>query len=470
MLKVRFNGRITFICLIDNMIIEPVDIASPLEAFAGIRRLEKPFIFYSGVYGKTGFSYVGADPVMEVRTVSGMTTLERGGNLYGYRDPFEAISALLSGLKSMDRGPFPFNRGIAGYFSYGLKDIIEPSIAFRRGGDRPALPECSAGYYDPVYVHSHAEERGYIVSIGGERERVGRFKELLTSWRLRNGPPASVREAAAFFTSNVTRDGYIGAIERAKGYISAGDIYQINLSQRLAAPYEGDPFLIFQRLMEKNPAPFSSFMDFGSFQVISNSPERLLKIEDGVVETCPIKGTRPRGMTPEQDLAMVEELKHSKKERAEHVMIVDLERNDLGRISLPGTVEVARFEEIETYPHLHHMVSTVRGRLKPGIDAPSALKEVFPGGSVTGAPKIRAMEIIDELETVDRSVYTGGIGWMDAGGGMDMAMAIRTAVCAGSVLYLHVGGGIVADSDPEAEYDETILKARDFLGVLGMEA
>ncbi len=454
------------------MIIEPVDIASPLDAFDCIRRLRRPFIFYSGVYGKTGFSYAGADPVMEVRTVSGRTTLEREGGLYGYRDPFEAISAALSSLKGMDRGPFPFNRGFAGYFAYGLKDIIEPSIALRRGrgGDGPALPECSAGFYDPVYVHSHAEERGYIVSIGGDRKRVGRFRELLSTGRLRDGQSASAIGATSLFSSNVTREGYIHAVERAKGYICAGDIYQINLSQRLAAPYDGDPFRIFRLLMEKNPAPFSSFVDFGAFQVISNSPERLLKIEEGVVETCPIKGTRPRGMTTEEDLAMVEELKQSKKERAEHVMIVDLERNDLGKISLPGTVEVARFEEIETYPHLHHMVSTVRGRLKPGIDAPSALKEVFPGGSVTGAPKIRAMEIIDDLETVDRGVYTGGIGWMDAGGGMDMAMAIRTAVCAGSVLYLHVGGGIVADSDPEAEYDETILKARDFLGILGMEA
>ncbi|MEK7772711.1 MAG: aminodeoxychorismate synthase component I, partial [Deltaproteobacteria bacterium] len=452
------------------MLIEPVDIASPLEAFAGVRRLKNPFIFSFGGYGKTGFSYVSADPVMEIRTDSGQTTLKRDNGLYKYKNPFEAISGVLSDFKDTDGGPFPFNCGVAGYFSYELKNIMEPSI-FRRGNiarEELAPPECSAGFYDPVYVHSHAEKRGYLVSVSEDRQRIKRFKDLLSKGRLPGGRRAAFKEAASGFTSNVTREGYIGAIGRAKEYISSGDIYQINLSQRLVMPYDGDPFLIFLGLLEKNPAPFSSFMDFGAFQVISNSPERLLKIDDGSVETSPIKGTRPRGKTSEDDLTMTEDLKQSVKERAEHVMIVDLERNDLGRISLPGTVEVSRFEEIETYPHLHHMASTVRGRLKPGIDAPCALKEVFPGGSVTGAPKIRAMEIIDELETVARGIYTGGIGWMDAGGGMDIAMAIRTAVCTGNRLYLHVGGGIVADSVPEAEYDETILKAKDYLSVLGM--
>jgi anthranilate/para-aminobenzoate synthase component I len=204
-------------------------------------------------------------------------------------------------------------------------------------------------------------------------------------------------------------------------------------------------------------------MDCGAFKIISNSPERLLKVEDGIVETQPIKGTRPRGSTDEEDRRFMEELKNSTKERAEHVMVVDLERNDLGRVSIPGSIEVRDFEKIETYPVLHHMVSTVRGRLKPGMDGPMALRASFPGGSVTGAPKIRAMEIIDELEPNLRGIYTGGVGFIDFNGSMDISMAIRTALYKDGRLHLNVGGGIVADSVPEDEYEETILKARDFL-------
>ncbi|MBI5560729.1 MAG: anthranilate synthase component I family protein [Deltaproteobacteria bacterium] len=268
--------------------------------------------------------------------------------------------------------------------------------------------------------------------------------------------------------STLTKEDYIKTVKKALGYIASGDIYQINLSQRLKIGCAQDPFAVFFPLFKKDPAPFGSFMDFGRFQIISNSPERLLRVESGVAEVEPIKGTRPRGKTPEEDKVNLEQLRQSPKERAEHLMIVDLERNDLGRVSVPGTVEVVIFEKIETYPSLHHMVSKVRGRLRPGIDAPAALKACFPGGSVTGAPKIRAIEIIDELEPVRRGIYTGGLGWMDFGGDMDIAMAIRTAVCKDSYLYLNVGGGIVADSDPEEEYAETLIKAEDFLKVLNV--
>ncbi len=204
------------------------------------------------------------------------------------------------------------------------------------------------------------------------------------------------------------------------------------------------------------------------FQVVSNSPERLMSVNDGIIETMPIKGTRRRGGSEAEDKALIEELKNSAKERAEHVMIVDLERNDLGRVCETGSVEVSSFETIDTYPHLHHMVSTVAGRLEKGVTSVDALKALFPGGSVTGAPKIRAMEIISELERAERGVYTGGIGWLDYDGGMDVSMAIRTAVCKDGFLYLSVGGGIVADSNPEDEYEETLLKARDFLDSMGI--
>lgn len=268
-------------------------------------------------------------------------------------------------------------------------------------------------------------------------------------------------------SSNFTRDEYLETVLKAQEYISSGDIYQINLSQRLTLPIGGDPLGLYTRLIETSPAPFSSFFDYGQFQIISNSPERLLKVDGRTVETSPIKGTRPRGGTPEEDRQLIEELRTSVKERAEHVMIVDLERNDLGRVSEPGTVAVTSFERVETFPGLHHMVSTVRGTLRKGIHPMECLKSAFPGGSITGAPKIRAMEIIDEIEPAPRGVYTGGIGWMGFNGEMDISMAIRTAVVRNNTLYLHVGGGIVADSVPELEYGETLLKAKCFLDVVG---
>jgi para-aminobenzoate synthetase component 1 len=273
------------------------------------------------------------------------------------------------------------------------------------------------------------------------------------------GSPGSPGSQGASFT----KKGYIDAINKAQSYIAAGDIYQINLSQRLTIPWACDPFALYAALLDERPARFSSYIDCGAFKIISNTPERLLKVENGVIETQPIKGTRPRGSSTEEDRRLVEELRKNPKERAEHVMIVDLERNDLGRVSIPGSVEVKDFEKIETYPGLHHMVSTVRGRLKPWIDGLMALRATFPGGSVTGAPKIRAMEIIEELEPIPRGIYTGGVGFIDFNGTMDISMAIRTALYKDGLLHLHVGGGIVADSVPEAEYDETILKAEDFL-------
>jgi para-aminobenzoate synthetase component 1 len=210
-------------------------------------------------------------------------------------------------------------------------------------------------------------------------------------------------------------------------------------------------------------------MDFGGFQVISNSPERMLMKNGRVIETSPIKGTRRRGNTVDEDNALIGELRLSDKERAEHVMIVDLERSDLGQVSAPGSVKVLEFGRIATYPHLHHMVSTIRGTLRPEVDAPEALKRVFPGGSITGAPKIRAMQIIAELEPCRRGLYTGAMGWIGFNGDMDMAMAIRTAVVKDGLLHLGVGGGIVADSKAEDEYEETLLKATDFLGALGVK-
>jgi para-aminobenzoate synthetase component 1 len=264
----------------------------------------------------------------------------------------------------------------------------------------------------------------------------------------------------------MTRQGYLSRLKRVKGYIAAGDIYQVNLSQRLSLEWSGDPFSLYSRLISITPAPFSSFMDFGPYQIISNSPERFLKVSGKQIETCPIKGTKARGKTDEEDRRIQESLRRDKKELAEHIMIIDLERNDLGKICETGSVTVEDAMRIETLPHLHHMVSTVKGRLRDEVTLSECLRACFPGGSITGAPKVRAMEIIDEVEPTPRGVYTGAIGYIDLSGNMDMAMAIRTAITTENRLQINVGGGIVADSIPEREYDETILKADSFLHLL----
>lgn len=265
----------------------------------------------------------------------------------------------------------------------------------------------------------------------------------------------------------VSRAEYLQAIRKVKDYIAAGDCYQVNLSQRFSAPWSGAPWELYQRLREASPAPYAAYLDCGDHQILSSSPELFLKIRDGIVETRPIKGTRPRGATPTEDAALAQELLHSEKDRAELVMIVDLERNDLGRVCEFGSVRVPELMRLETYANVHHLVSTVRGKLRPEVGPLDCLRAAFPGGSITGAPKIRAMEIIDELEPCRRGVYTGAIGWVDGRGNAEWSIAIRTMTLKDGRAHFHVGSGIVADSDPEAEYEETLTKASGMLKALG---
>jgi len=454
------------------VIIETIDDMAPELAFAALRRLPMPFIFSGARDGKRAHSYVGAAPIASIVTRAGRTVLYDAGSSGTRRiftDPFEAVSTLPGEMGYPGAGPFPFNGGAAGYFSYDLKDVIspKPEAVVPEAKTRAGVPECVLGIYDPIFVYDHNNETASLVSPGNRTERVEEMRSALASPRGRELYPRPLQRPAPRFDSETTREQYIDSIKKVQEYISSGEIYQINISRRMTTVWESDPFSLYLRLLDACPAPFSSFMDMGAFQIICNTPERLMKVCADVVETGPIKGTRPRGADPDSDRRMVEELKQSVKERAEHVMIVDLERNDLGRVAVAGSVEVEGFEAIETYPHLHHMVSTVRARLRPGIGPASALKAAFPGGSITGAPKIRAMEIIDEIEPSRRGIYTGGIGWIDFNGDMDVSMAIRTALCRDGLLELNVGGGIVADSVPEDEYTETIIKAMDFLDVMG---
>jgi aminodeoxychorismate synthase component I len=258
-------------------------------------------------------------------------------------------------------------------------------------------------------------------------------------------------------------------VRRAIAYIRAGDIFQVNLSQRFCAPWPWDPWLLYRRLRRANPAPFAAFLDGGRWAVVSASPERFLQVDPRTrrVETRPIKGTRPRGRTPEEDARYAEMLLQSEKDLAELVMIVDLARNDLGRVCAYGTVSVPELRRLEAYPTVWHTVAVVEGRLRPGVGPAELLRATFPGGSITGAPKVRAMEIIEELEPVRRGVYTGAIGWLGWDGALDLSIAIRTFVVTGGEAYFHAGGGIVADSDPAAEYEETLAKALGLVRALG---
>jgi para-aminobenzoate synthetase component 1 len=431
------------------MRVEPLKGITPEAAFLALRKLGRPFLFSGKAETGRRYSYAGAGPI-PIDVAEGA-------------DPFEALSSAIAGIGSRKKGPLPFTSGAVAYFSYDLKGVVEPGVDFRKK-EGPAIPLFMGGLYDPVFVYDHEESMGHLASRSASPERMAIFRELLET--APSFEPAAIPKAKGF-SSDTTKEEYMASVRKAKEYIAAGDIYQINLSHRLTIEWKGDPFALYMKLLETHPAPMSSYLDFGGFQIISNSPECLLRVASGVAETCPIKGTRKRGGGPVEDKALVEELRASRKERAEHVMIVDLERNDLGKVCLPGSVEVSSFEEIVTYPHLHHMVSTIRGKLS-SIDSPAALRALFPGGSITGAPKVRAMQIIDEIEKSARSIYTGGIGWFDASGAAEVSVAIRTAVYKDGLLHLSVGGGIVADSVPEDEYDETILKAQDFLRALGV--
>jgi para-aminobenzoate synthetase component 1 len=273
-------------------------------------------------------------------------------------------------------------------------------------------------------------------------------------------------EGGPAVSSNLSRDQFLSRVQRAQTYIRAGDIYQVNLSQRLSAPFPGSGWQLFQDLSNVSPAPFSAYLDCGDFQLTSSSPELFLRLSGAHIQTRPIKGTRPRSSDPTRDAQLTYELQTSSKEMAELVMITDLLRNDLGKVCEFGSVQVPELVRLERFPQVQHLVSTVEGRLRFGVTHFAAFASSFPGGSITGAPKIRAMEIIDELEPIARGPYTGALGYLGFNRESQLSITIRTAVCKNGAAYFHAGAGIVADSIPAAEYDETLAKARGFVQAL----
>lgn len=465
---------------------------SPEDLFkALIVSANYPFFLDSGMaHGRLGaYSFLGSDPFLVFKSKRDLIQLEwKDGRREQFKsNPFLALKDIFKKYDVPARNPNPesrnpnkfppFTSGGVGYFAYDLKSFIEdlPDTSL----DDLMLPDCIFGFYDSVVICDNLNKKVYISSSGlpemnltknrnRAKARLKEFKNKILEGRDgkarkdRNLLPCRLR-------SNFSKASYIEAIERAKHYIKKGDIYQVNLSQRFETELNEDPIELYLRLRAYCPAPFSAYLDFKDVKILSSSPERFLMKRGRYVETRPIKGTRPRGEDAPSDAALERELVNSQKDRAEHIMIVDLERNDLGRICEFGSVRPTEVFVLEKYSNVFHLVSTVAGRLKKGMGPVDCLMAAFPGGSITGAPKIRSMEIIEEIEPVKRSIYTGAIGYISFDGEMDTCIVIRTFVVKDRKAYFSVGGGIVADSDPEAEYEETLYKAQGLMRSLGLE-
>lgn len=396
-----------------------------------------------------------------------------------FGNPWQVLDGLMARCELLDEIDLPFPLGgCFGSWGYDLKNFTEPKLPHHTVNDLE-LPDCHTGFYDSLVVFDHQLGRVTVVSTGlradGSRSET-RARDQMEFWRtlLQSEPPAVATPPARppgqeprAVVSNFSRAEFIAAVEQAQRYIRSGDIYQVNLSQRLAAACPCPPWELFQRLAAVSPSPFSAYFDCGGCQIVSSSPELFLRLSGSHIVTRPIKGTRPRDPDPTRDAQFAYELQTSPKELAELVMITDLLRNDLGKVCEFGSVRVPDLARLEKFAQVQHLVSTVEGRLRSEVTHFAALASCFPGGSITGAPKFRAMEIIDELEPVARGPYTGCHGYLGFNRESQLSISIRTAVCRDGQAWFHAGAGIVADSVPAAEYDETMAKAAGFLAALG---
>lgn len=431
---------------------------SYLDYYETLSNQAHPFILDSALIGAAGsrYTFMGANPFLvisasgeNIEITTHSKTVRHKGN------PFDTLKELLGRYKIANDVNEPFPCGTVGFFGYDLAHILE-ELPSRTLPDLN-FPDLFFAFYNKVIRIDTIQNTAKIVSIDIPAEPVNRSPTYISKGK----------QVKPTVKCNFTKQDYLETIKRAKSYIAAGDIYQVNLSQRFHTKLNKNHFEIFRRLREYSPAPYSALIQLGEKSVISSSPELFLELKNGIAITRPIKGTRPRGKGDALDKKLSEELIASPKDRSELTMIIDLERNDLGKVCEPNSVKVSQFQALETHPTVHHLVATVEGKISQGIDAIDLVKAMFPGGSVTGAPKVRAMEIIDELEPARRSVYTGAFGYIGFDGNMTLAMAIRTLLADKNDLYYQSGGAIVADSDPENEYDETLVKAEGFFKSIG---
>ncbi len=447
---------------------------TPQRLFQRLLKQPYPMFLDSGAgYGELGrYSICAADPYLVFRCRRTAVEVWMGGEWRSRAGaPLEVLGELLERNTINPTAGLPFVGGAIGYLGYEMGQQIERI----RHRPRPpaAAPDAFFAFYDCAAVFDHQAGGAVIVSNGlpesGRAEQLARAEARADAFEKALGgaePGATKPGVGGTVTSNFTRREYLEAVEHARDYITAGDVYQVNLAQRFEGSWTGSAWSLYERLRERNPSPFAAYLDCGDLTVLSASPERFLSRRGMTLETRPIKGTRPRGDGAGADAGLASELLASAKDRAEHIMIVDLERSDLGRVAEVGSVRVAELMKVERFPDVHHLTSTIRAQAVRECSVVELLRATFPGGSITGAPKIRAMEIIDELEPDRRGIYTGAIGYVSADGGIDLNIAIRTLVVEGERVSFHLGGGIVYDSQGEAEYQETLDKGRGFFEVL----
>jgi len=454
------------------------------SSFGGQARAGEPSFLLESVEGGekiARYSFMGVGPYQRLRYREGSAEiLGRGAPSYRSGDLFELLREFTRPHKPVSwPGLPPFTSGAVGYFAYDIVRQLERIPA--RAKDDLQLPDAQLLFFSHLLVFDHLQHQVLLLanvfrdprkSLRGQYQQAVAELDVLAA-RLERPLPESGSEsrsrrraARVKVESNFRKADYLAAVRRAKRYIRAGDIYQAVLSQRFEVRVQADPFTIYRALRIVNPSPYMYFLDLGDLQVVGSSPEMLVKVQGRTALYRPIAGTRPRGATEEEDRRREQQLKESAKERAEHIMLVDLGRNDLGRVCEYGSVEVEELAQVERYSHVMHLVSSLRGRLRRGVDCFEALAACFPAGTVTGAPKVRAMEIIDELEPLRRGLYAGCICYLDFSGNLDSCIAIRTLVVKDGVAYAQAGGGVVADSQPEREYEETVNKAKALLAAI----
>jgi len=451
------------------------DLDTPLSVYLKLANKPYTYLLESVVggerFGRYSFIGLAAQARLEVRGLE-CTEYEEGKAARSTTcdDPLQFVREYQARFKAATQPGLPrFCGGLVGYFGYDTIRYIEKKLAATKKPDPLGVPDIMLLVSEQLAVVDNLSGKIYLVVYADPRQPGAyargraRLRELLTALRQPLTIPATAPTVPQQATSEFGEAAYLKVVDRAKRYIFDGDIMQVVLSQRMSQDFPASPLTLYRALRALNPSPYMFFYNFGNFHVVGASPEILVRLENGKVTVRPIAGTRPRGKTPEEDVALATELLADPKERAEHVMLMDLGRNDLGRVAETGSVKVTDNMTIERYSHVMHIVSNVEGRLKAGQDAIAVMKATFPAGTVSGAAKVRAMEIIDELEPTKRGVYAGAVGYLGFNGDMDLAIAIRTAVVKDGRLYVQAGGGIVADSVPQNEWQETQNKARAVL-------
>ncbi|MEQ1728925.1 MAG: anthranilate synthase component I [Vicinamibacterales bacterium] len=456
------------------------DLLTPVSAFLKIAEdADYAFLLESVEGGEHvgRYSFLGKDPFLILRSAHGKTTIERAGEVTHSDTPFvDTLRSLMTNYQSPFVPELPrFTGGAVGYFGYGASTWFEPVLG-NLGEGVDGADDAGFMLFDTVLAFDHVQHR--ILIIANARITADDDLEALYQFAVakigflereleRNLSVTKKSHGDELqFTSNFTREHFETQVRTAKEHIAAGDIYQVVLSQRFQAEVGADPFTVYRALRHVNPSPYMYFIRMAGVSVVGSSPEMLVRVEGSRVETHPIAGTRRRGKTDEEDLRLAEELKRNEKERAEHVMLVDLGRNDVGRVCDFGSVRVPQFMGLERFSHVMHLTSVVEGRLSSECDRLDALVSCFPAGTVSGAPKVRAMQIIRDLEPSGRGLYAGAVGYLDFAGNLDFCIAIRTIIMSEGKAYVQAGAGIVMDSNPTAEYEETRDKARALLTAL----